>query len=82
MFFYAVGAIAAPFTTSSLIEVFGPAAMFYFVSAGHIILIVFGLQRMRVREAPEDRTRYVYAPRTSFGIGRLLKGSREKKSGD
>ena len=82
MFFYAVGAIAAPFTTSSLIEVFGPAAMFYFVSGGHIILIVFGLQRMRVREAPEDRTRYVYAPRTSFGIGRLLKGSREKKSGD
>ena len=79
MFFYAVGAIAAPFTTSTLIGYFGPSAMFYFVSVGHVVLVVFGLQRMRVREAPEERTRYVYSPRTSFGIGRLLGRSREKK---
>ncbi len=79
MFFYAVGAIAAPYTTSALIAAFGPAALFYFISAGHILLIIFGLGRMRVRGTPEDRTRYVYAPRTSFGIGRLLGRSRDQK---
>jgi hypothetical protein len=33
---------------------------------------------MRVRCAPKDKTRYVYAPRTSFGIGRLLGRSRDR----
>ncbi len=78
MFVYAVGAIAAPLTTSSLVEALGPAALFYFISVGHILLIVFALIRMRVRGAPSDRTRYVYAPRTSFFIGRLLGKSRER----
>ncbi len=78
MFFYAVGAIAAPLTTSSLIEAFGPSALFYFISVGHILLIVFAGLRMRVRTAPEDRTRYIYAPRTSFAIGRLLGRHRER----
>ncbi len=77
MFFYALGAIAAPYTTSALIGSFGPAALFYFISAGHVALVVFGLSRMRVRSAPDARTRYIYAPRTSFGIGRLLGRSRE-----
>jgi MFS family permease len=81
MFFYAVGAIAAPLTTSALIEGFGPAALFYLISVGHVALIIFAAWRMRVRRAPEDRTRYVYAPRTSFLVGKLLGRSREK-SGD
>lgn len=62
MFFYAVGAIAAPWGTSLLIEAFGPSALFYFISAGHVLLVIFGLQRMRVRDTREDRTPYVYAP--------------------
>ena len=78
MFFYAVGAIAAPYTTSVLIGLYGPGALFYFISAGHILLIVFGLTRMRVRRAPKQRTRYVYAPRTSFGIGRLMGRNRDR----
>ncbi len=78
MFFFAVGAIAAPYTTSALIGLFGPAALFYVIAAGHLILVVFGLSRMRVRKTPEDRTRYIYAPRTSFVIGRLLGRSRER----
>lgn len=78
MFFFAVGAIAAPYTTSTLIGLYGPGALFYFVSVGHVVLVVFGLSRMRVRSAPQERTRYVYAPRTSFGIGRLLGRSRER----
>ncbi len=78
MFFFAVGAIAAPYTTSTLIGLYGPEALFYFISVGHVLLVVFGLTRMRVRKAPADKTRYVYAPRTSFGIGRLLGRSRER----
>ncbi|MBT8425535.1 MAG: MFS transporter, partial [Silicimonas sp.] len=71
MFLYAVGAIASPWVVSELIEAFGPSAMFAFVSLAHAVLIVFGLIRMRARTT-ETRTRYVYAPRTSFLIGRLL----------
>ena len=78
MFFYATGAIAAPWLTSLLIENFGPEALFYFISFGHIGLVVFGLSRMRVRQTREDKTRYIYAPRTSFTIGRLLGKSRDR----
>jgi MFS family permease len=78
MFFYAIGAITAPYTTSALIGIYGPEALFYFISAGHVGLVIFGLARMRVRRAPDQRTRYIYAPRTSFGIGRLLGRSRER----
>jgi MFS family permease len=78
MFFYAIGAIAAPYTTSALIGFYGPAALFYFISAGHVMLVIFGISRMRVRRAPEKRTRYIYAPRTSFGIGKLLGRSRDR----
>ncbi len=77
MFFYATGAIAAPWGVSSLIAWFGPEAMFVLVAVAHAILIVFSLLRMRRREAVA-RTRYVYAPRTSFLIGRLLGKSRER----
>ncbi|PUB12079.1 MFS transporter [Yoonia sediminilitoris] len=78
MFFYAVGAIAAPYGTAQLIDSFGPSSLFYALSAGHVLLIVFGLRRMRVRATPDARTAYVYAPRTSFFIGRLLRRSRER----
>ena len=78
MFWYALGAIASPYISSTLIQQFGPGALFAFVALGHAFLIVFGLARMRSRPTPDERTNYVYAPRTSFTIGRLLKGSREK----
>lgn len=72
MFLYALGAIASPWAVSELIESFGPSAMFVFVSMAHAILIVFGLIRMQARTT-QTKTRYVYAPRTSFLIGRLLR---------
>ncbi|WP_342076313.1 MFS transporter [Yoonia sp. SS1-5] len=78
MFFFALGAIAAPYVASALIAGFGPAAMFYLISAGHVVLILFGLSRMRVRRAPEARTRYIYAPRTSFSVGKLLRRKRDR----
>ncbi|KAJ02510.1 MFS transporter [Sulfitobacter mediterraneus] len=78
MFFFALGAIFAPYLASVLIENFGASALFLMISAGHAILVVFGLTRMRARPTRKDRTRYVYAPRTSFQVGRLLGRSREK----
>ncbi len=81
MFLYAVGAIASPYTVSALIDAYGPSAMFGFVSLAHVILIIFSLYRMRVREA-SSRTSYIYAPRTSFLIGRLLGKTRRKPNDD
>ncbi len=78
MFWYALGAIASPFVSSTLIQEFGPGALFAYVAVGHVFLIGFGLARMRYRPTPDERTNYVYAPRTSFTIGRLLKRSREE----
>lgn len=73
MFLYAVGAIASPVIASVLIASFGPASMFVFIALAHVLLIVFGVIRMGVRRTPVSHTRYVYTPRTSFLIGKLLR---------
>ncbi len=78
MFWFAAGAIAAPFAASVLIQAYGPTALFMMIALGHIGLVFFGLIRMRARATPENRTGFVYAPRTSFTIGRLLGREREK----
>ena len=78
MFFFAVGAMAAPLLSAALIEWFGPGAMFAMIAAGHAALVLFGLLRMRARPAAKARTRYVWAPRTSFLIGRLTGRSRDR----
>ncbi len=78
MFFYALGAIAAPLVASGLIDRFGPSALFIMLAAGHLLLILFGLSRMRVRSSGGNRTRYIYAPRTSFLVGRLIGRQRDK----
>ena len=79
MFFFALGAIAAPLLASQLIQYFGPPAMFVMIAAGHAILVIFGLVRMRARPTMEEKTPYVYAPRTSFTIGRLMKRTRDRR---
>ena len=78
MFFYALGAIAAPATASLLIDAYGPGALFAMLAVGHGVLVIFGVARMAARPTSEKRTRYIYAPRTSFSIGRLLSKEREK----
>lgn len=80
MFLYALGAIASPYLVSTLIAVFGSSAMFIYISAAHLLLIVFGILRMRARPTERLRTPYVYAPRTTFTIGRLLGRNRDRKS--
>ncbi len=81
MFFFATGAIAAPLLASTLIAQFGPAAMFMMIAAAHALLIAFGLLRMRSRNSPDARTRYVWSPRTSFTIGRLTGNDRDRNGG-
>ncbi len=75
MFFYAVGAIGAPYGASALIDAFGPKALYGLISAAHLGLVVFGILRMRARPTRPKRTDYVYVPRTSFVTGKLLRRS-------
>jgi MFS family permease len=77
MFLYAVGAIASPIIASVLIDGFGPPGMFAFIAVAHVVLVVFGIIRMRARPAPDTRTAYTYEPRTSFLIGRLLRRGKD-----
>ncbi|MEO9780053.1 MAG: MFS transporter [Sedimentitalea sp.] len=79
MFFFALGAIAAPSVASLLIGLYGPHAMFTMIAVGHVILVVFGLTRMRMRPTSETKTPYVYMPRTSFTVGRLFRRQRDRR---
>ena len=67
IFYYALGAIASPLL-----------ALFVMIASSHVLLIIFGLSRMRVRPTRTERTPYIYVPRTSFIIGILLKRMRDK----
>ena len=78
MFWYAVGAIAAPLLASRLMEGYGPHALFVMIGVGHVFLVIFGFTRMFARSAPTARTPYIWSPRTSFVIGRLLGKSRDR----
>lgn len=78
MFWFAMGAIAAPYGASVLIENYGPQALFIMLAAGHASLIVFSIARMRTGRTVRTRTRYINALRTSFVVGRLTGRSRDK----
>jgi MFS family permease len=78
MFWFAVGAIAAPWIASLLIDRYGPPALFVMIALGHGALVAFGLFRMRARPISETRTRYIYTPRSTFLVGRLLGRSRDR----
>jgi MFS family permease len=73
MFFYALGAIVAPLVTSGLIAAYGPGALFWFIAAAHVALVVFGVVRMRRRPSAGVRAPYVWIPRTSFLVGRIFR---------
>ena len=79
LFYYALGAIAAPLFASFLMDRFGPNAMFVLIAVAHLLLVIFSVARMRVRPTVSERTPYIYMPRTSFLIGRLLKRLRDKE---
>lgn len=75
MFFFAAGAIVAPWLTSALITLYGPTALFVFIAAAHLILVIFGLIRMRRRPSSGTRQPYVWVPRTTFLVGRIFRKS-------
>lgn len=77
LFFFAAGAIAAPLVAARLMTAYGPEALFALIGAAHAGLVVFALVRGRARPA-RTRTAYVYTPRTSPLIGRLLGRQRER----
>jgi len=76
LFLYAVGAIVSPFLSSALIVLAGPESMFVFIAVVHLVLCMFALIRMRLPRSRKQRTPYVYTPRTSFLIGRLIRRRR------
>jgi len=76
MFFYAIGATAAPLVTSGLIAAHGPSALFSVIALAHVGLLVFGAIRMRRRPAAQTRNPYVWIPRTSFLVGRIFRRPR------
>jgi dipeptide/tripeptide permease len=76
MFLYGIGAIFSPFITSTLVQHYGPSALFAFIASAHVVLVVFSVARMMARPTRTDRTKYAYTPRTSFTIGKLLRRKR------
>jgi MFS family permease len=80
VFLFAIGAIASPLIAAGLVGALGPWAMFAFIGAAHLALSVFGLIRMRARTGAAERTAYVYTPRTTAIVGRLLRD--DTSSGD
>jgi MFS family permease len=73
IFFYSIGAIVSPIFTARLISAYGPAALFLFMAAAHLALILFALYRMTRRRAPGPSAPYTMVPRTSMIIGRLFR---------
>ena len=73
IFFYSVGAIAAPLTSAWLIEGYGADGLFWFIAAGHLVLIVFSLYRMTRRKAGAPTTPYRWLPRTTMVMARLFR---------
>ena len=78
MFLFALGAIAAPYTASELIEAYGASPLVRLIGVGHVTLLIYGLYLMGMRPNVK-KINHAYAPRASFTIGRLLKRPREEK---
>jgi len=71
LFLFAGGAMISPFLSASLIASYGPSAMFAYIGAVHVFLLLFGLFRMSRKAEPAQRRAYRYLPRTSFTLSRL-----------
>lgn len=77
LFWFAIGAIVAPYLAAVLIDGYGPNALFLLIAVAHVVLVVVGLLRMRARPTVTTPAPYVYAPRTSFIVGRLIRRGRK-----
>ncbi|MEM7496815.1 MAG: MFS transporter [Pseudomonadota bacterium] len=77
IFYFSIGAIFAPAVAARLIGLYGPGAMFLFIAAAHLLLIVFALYRMTRREGRQPTAPYRYTPRTSMVLASLFKGRQD-----
>ena len=80
IFFFSLGAIAAPLVAAEIIVRHGANGLFWFIAAAHATLIVFTLYRMTQRSA-ETATPYRYLPRTSMVLSRLWRRGRDDTNG-
>ena len=82
IFIYGLGSIISPLLTSGMIDLFGPASLFVFLSIVHIFLSVIGGIRMMARPSVTDKTPYMYLPRTSLIFGKFLNPSKRNENQD
>jgi MFS family permease len=73
MLFYSIGAMAGPFAAATVMELFGPAWLFYFNAAVYAALIAIILYRMQVRGPAQGRSRFIALLRTSPIFARLAR---------
>ncbi|MHA1529125.1 MAG: MFS transporter [Alphaproteobacteria bacterium] len=73
VFFYSIGAIMSPIVSARLIAAYGPSALFVFIAAAHLALILFALYRKTRRKAAAPATPYQMVPRTSMIVARLFR---------
>ncbi|MEO0621651.1 MAG: MFS transporter [Pseudomonadota bacterium] len=73
IFFFSAGAIVSPYLAAQLIAAYGPAALFAYVAAAHLVLVAFTLYRMTRRAAAQPSAPYRYMPRTSMVLARLIR---------
>ncbi|MEL6774354.1 MAG: MFS transporter [Pseudomonadota bacterium] len=81
IFYFSVGAIAAPLLAAELIALFGPGAMFDLIALGHLSLIGFALYRATRRPGAQPAAPYAYIPRTSMVLARLFRTKGPEESG-
>ena len=78
IFIFGLGAIISPLFSSALIDYFGPASLFIFLSVVHILLSIIGGIRMMARPSVAEKTPYMYLPRTSLIFGKFLNPSKKE----
>ncbi|MGF1551121.1 MAG: MFS transporter [Paracoccaceae bacterium] len=73
VFYFSLGAIAAPVLAAELIGALGPGAMFDLLGLTHLSLIGFALYRATRRPGRRPVAPYRFWPRTSMVLARLLR---------
>lgn len=87
MFFFSLGAMVGPFVSSTVVQMYGPPALFTYTSLIHAVLIAATIWRMRQRGAvPRDeRGPFTALLRTSPALMRMAQqkriSEREKSTG-
>ena len=78
IFFFALGAVAAPTVAGFLIEKFGPPAMFNLILLAHVVLLTYTSWRSLRRPVVEELRPYRYMPRTTLFIMDIVRGKRRR----